>query len=125
MRRLDYVKLPKDLLASQNEVDAAQLQHHSLSLGAQSSCNCVVGDLVTLHGTIRALRIRPHISIPMVEAELWDGTGSITLLWMGRRNIAGITPGRSLLVSGRIAPGDAPDMRIIFNPRYELLESRH
>jgi hypothetical protein len=56
----------------------------------------------------------------MVEAELWDGSGFITLIWLGRRSIRGITTGRALIAQGRLTRGPA-DQPTLFNPRYELL----
>jgi hypothetical protein len=40
------------------------------------------------------------------------------LIWLGRRRITGIAPGRSLQVEGRIGVQDKN--RVMFNPRYEL-----
>ena len=54
----------------------------------------------------------------MLEAELYDGSGTITVVWLGRRRIAGIEPGRQIRVVGRIGVHDA--QRLMFNPRYEL-----
>jgi hypothetical protein len=42
----------------------------------------------------------------------------ITLVWLGRRRIAGIEPGRQVKVEGRIGVQDKA--RVMFNPRYEL-----
>jgi DNA/RNA endonuclease YhcR with UshA esterase domain len=53
-----------------------------------------------------------------MEAELWDGTGTVTLVWLGRRDIAGIEPGRKLVVHGRMTT--LKGQRAIYNPRYEL-----
>ncbi len=44
---------------------------------------------------------------------------SLVLVWLGRREIAAITPGRPIEVEGRIGR-HGPD-RIIYNPRYQLL----
>lgn len=74
---------------------------------------------VRLQGTVRTVTLRPLGGVPALEAELYDGTGALTLIWLGRRRIAGITPGRSLQVIGRIGVHDR--RRIMFNPRYELL----
>lgn len=74
---------------------------------------------VRLRGTLRSVTLRPRGGVPAVEAELYDGTGSITVIWLGRRTIAGITPGRSVEVQGRIGLHDGH--RILYNPRYELL----
>jgi len=74
---------------------------------------------VRLRGTLRTVTLRPRGGVPALEAELYDGTGSITVIWLGRRRIGGIQPGRSLQVSGRIGLHDG--VRIMFNPRYELM----
>jgi hypothetical protein len=39
-------------------------------------------------------------------------------VWLGRRQILGITPGRSIVVTGRITCNETDPT--IFNPRYEL-----
>jgi hypothetical protein len=54
-----------------------------------------------------------------VQAELFDGTGAVRLVWLGRRRIAGIEPGRSLVARGRIARQSSGDL-VIYNPWYEL-----
>jgi hypothetical protein len=53
-----------------------------------------------------------------MEADLWDGTGSVTLIWLGRRDIPGIQPGRRLIVRGRITRIHGE--RAIYNPVYQL-----
>ena len=57
--------------------------------------------------------------VPALEAELDDGTGVLTVIWLGRRRISGIAPGRSLQVEGRI--GRQEGEPVLFNPRYELM----
>ena len=116
-RLTDYFK---SLAESQVDLDAAKLRDSIELIGASAATQCVVGESVKIRGTIRALRLRPQESVPMVEAELWDGTGYITLLWLGRREIKGVTPGRVLLAEGRISRGPK-QQPAIFNPRYELL----
>ena len=61
---------------------------------------------------------RTYGGVPALEAELYDGTDTLTVLWLGRRRIAGIFPGRSIRVTGRIGVHDGS--RIIYNPRYDL-----
>lgn len=75
--------------------------------------------LVTVKGSIRSLTVRPRGGVPALEAELFDGSGVITLVWLGRRRIAGVDPGRSMRVRGRIGLHDG--VRILYNPRYELM----
>jgi hypothetical protein len=74
---------------------------------------------VRLRGTLKTVTLRPRGGVPALEAELFDGSDSLMLVWLGRREIAAISPGRSLEVEGRI--GRHGGDRIIYNPRYTLL----
>ena len=74
--------------------------------------------MVTVAGTLRTVTFSPRGGVPALEGELYDGTGTVTVIWLGRRRIAGIQPGVELIVSGRIGFVDGD--RVIFNPRYEL-----
>ncbi len=69
-------------------------------------------------GVLRSVVLRPRETVPTVEAELYDGSGSLDLVWLGRRTIAGIEPGRRIRVSGMVC--DVDGRRTVFNPRYEL-----
>mgnify|MGYP000113644598 CR=1 FL=1 len=89
-------------------------------LGAQAVAEVEVGSVVKVYGAIRALRIRPNTNVPIVEADLWDGSGLVTLIWLGRRSIGGITAGRALIAEGRLTKGST-GQPTLFNPRYELL----
>jgi hypothetical protein len=74
---------------------------------------------VRLRGTLRTVTLRPRGGVPALEAELDDGSGVLTIVWLGRRRIVGIAPGRSIQVQGRI--GVHEGARVIYNPRYELI----
>lgn len=74
---------------------------------------------VRLRGTLKAVSLCPRGGVPALEADLDDGSGVITIVWLGRRRIAGISPGRSMEVEGRIGAHDGD--RIMYNPRYELI----
>ena len=56
--------------------------------------------------------------LPTLEADLYDGSDVVTLVFLGRRSIAGIEPGRQLTAKGRIAIRDG--RKVIYNPYYEL-----
>ena len=53
-----------------------------------------------------------------LEAELFDGTEGVTLIWLGRRRIPGIEPGRTMRVRGRIALREG--RKVLYNPYYEI-----
>jgi hypothetical protein len=72
----------------------------------------------TVMGTLRSVTLRPRAGLPALEAELYDGTAPVTLVWLGRRRIAGIECGRVVRAEGRMSTQDG--RRVIFNPRYEL-----
>jgi hypothetical protein len=75
-------------------------------------------ECAVLAGTVKTVTLRPRSGSPALEAELYDGSGTVTLVWLGRRRILGITPGRSLLVWGRLAA--TKGAKVMYNPRYEL-----
>jgi hypothetical protein len=73
---------------------------------------------VTVTGTLRTVTLRPRAGVPALEAELYDGSGTLSVVWLGRRQITGIEPGRVLTASGLVSWNEGrPTM---FNPRYEL-----
>lgn len=76
-------------------------------------------EMVRLRGSLRTVSLRPRAGVPALEAELFDGSGVIVVVWLGRRRIAGIDPGRSIQVQGRI--GEHEGSRTMYNPRYELI----
>jgi hypothetical protein len=76
---------------------------------------------VSAVGEIRSLRIVPRAGAPSLEATITDGTGTIIVSWTGRRQIAGISPGRRLIVHGRANPCGPAGRMVLFNPTYELL----
>jgi hypothetical protein len=75
----------------------------------------------TVAGEISSTRIVPRAGSPSLEATVSDGTGSLVVVWTGRRQIPGVTPGRRLVLSGRGAPHGAGGRLMVLNPRYELL----
>ena len=104
--------------ADLEEVDSAELRSESAAAGATAVDQCSVGKPVCVAGTLRAVVLRPLAGVPTLEAELYDGTGTVTLVWLGRRRIRGIDPGRVLVARGRLTRRDGKVT--LFNPEYEL-----
>ncbi|MBA2640203.1 MAG: OB-fold nucleic acid binding domain-containing protein [Nocardioidaceae bacterium] len=98
--------------------DDAELQRDSRRVGCTPIASHVDRDVVTLHGSLSCVTLRPRGGVLALEADLYDGSGTVTLVWLGRRQIAGIAPGRALTVRGRLGCTDG--RRVLFNPRYEL-----
>lgn len=70
-------------------------------------------------GEVRAVRIVPRADADALEAIVSDGRGSVTAVFLGRRHLAGVTPGRRLVLEGMVT--DDGDQLAVFNPVYELL----
>jgi hypothetical protein len=105
-------------LPSATEVEADELREQALELRCSVVARAPLAVPVTVSGTLRTVTLRPRAEVAALEAELYDGTGMITLVWLGRRAIGGITPGRTLMASGRITRRN--DHLVMFNPTYEL-----
>lgn len=105
--------------ANTTHQEAQDLRRTFASEGGDTIADAPDRTPVQLRGTLRTVTLRPRGGVPALEAELYDGSGTLTLIWLGRRKIAGITPGRSMEVTGRI--GNFDGSRVLYNPRYELL----
>lgn len=105
--------------ASSSDQDARDLRKTYADSGLETIDQAPDREQVRLRGTLRTVTLRPRGGVPALEAELSDGSGVITIVWLGRRRIAGIAPGRSMQIQGRI--GTHSGVRIMYNPRYELI----
>lgn len=114
-----FKRAVRNLTAETQELEADELQQQAVDAGATTVDRCGDRVPVVVFGTVRALTIRPRAGLPALEAELYDGTGTVTLVWLGRRTIAGVSPGRQLRALGRITTSEG--RRLIYNPRYELV----
>lgn len=106
------------ITADSEELDARALREQVAVRGATTVTACQVGEPVCVAGTLRQVVLRPLAGTPTLEAEVYDGSGSVTLVWLGRRRIAGVEPGRTLVARGRLTRRDG--RLTIFNPAYEL-----
>ncbi len=74
---------------------------------------------VTIAGRIRVIRIQPQAGVPTVEARIADESGELSVLFLGRRHIAGVDVGRRIVATGVIH--HANDGARMLNPVYELV----
>ena len=106
------------LAADEHAIDAEELRADAVSAGCEPVSTCRKGELVAVTGRLKSVVYTPRETVPTLEAELFDGSGSVTLVWLGRRRIPGIEPGRTVSARGRFANFDGK--RVIYNPWYEL-----
>ena len=117
-----FKKLFKSLTTPVTELDAERLRKFCESRpGAVAISDLPPRVEGTVVGEITSLRIVPRAGSPSLEATITDGTGSVLLVWTGRRKIAGVTPGKRIVVSGRGAASGPKGRLLMFNPSYELL----
>nr|WP_216653464.1 OB-fold nucleic acid binding domain-containing protein [Nocardioides sp. zg-DK7169] len=105
--------------ADTGDQEARDLREVHTGQGLDTIAEAPDREPVRLRGTLRTVTLRPRGGVPALEAELVDGTGALTIVWLGRRRIAGIRPGTTIQVQARI--GVQEGVRIMYNPRYELL----
>lgn len=115
-------RLSARLTEPPGDLDAVDLAGRVQSTGCACVCDAERGDLVTVTGRIRTVQSGGGEDCLGVTAEVFDGTGAIDVCWLGRRSIPGIDTGRFVTLTGRI--GTRSGHKIMFNPRYELLEGR-
>jgi hypothetical protein len=106
------------LTASEQELEAEELQRDVANSGAVPAGDCRRGQVVSVSGRLRTVAYTPRTNLPTLEADLYDGSDVVTLVFLGRRSIAGIEPGRQLTARGRVAIRDG--RKVIYNPYYEL-----
>ena len=99
--------------------DVEELSEEAVNTGAQRAIDCRRGQEVTMVGTLRSVEANARGCAGGVRAELFDGTDTVTLVWLGQRRIPGIDSGRTLRVRGRIGKLDN-GAKAIYNPHYEI-----
>ena len=112
-------RLTRRLTDDPEQRDVEELSDEAANTGAQKAINCQRGQEVTMVGTLRTVECNGKGCAGGVKAELFDGTDSVTLVWLGQRRIAGIESGLTLRVHGRLGQLDN-GTKAIYNPLYEI-----
>jgi|SRR5690554_5538776 len=105
-------------LASRSELDDAAERSEAIEAGCTPIAAVEPRTRSRVTGVLRSVTWRPRDGVQALEAELYDGSGALTLVFLGRRLIPGIEAGRHLRAEGLVVELDGE--RVVFNPRYEL-----
>ena len=70
-------------------------------------------------GRVKSVSLQPSSVSPSLLCKLVDPTGGLTLVFPGRRKVAGIEPGARLVAEGTV--GEQGGRLAIFSPDYELI----
>lgn len=116
-----FRRMLRRLTSDVGTLDANDLSEDADRTGAHRAVECRCGQDVVVFGRLRSVEFCPQSADATLEAELFDGTDGVTLVWMGRRRIPGIEPGRTLRVRGRLAVRDG--RKVIYNPFYEICQA--
>jgi RecG-like helicase len=112
-------RLTRRLTEDPEQRDVEELTDEAASTGAQKAIDCQRGQEATMVGTLRSVETSAKGCAACVRAELFDGTDSVILVWLGQRRIPGIESGRTLRVHGRIGKLEN-GAKAIYNPHYEI-----
>lgn len=112
-------RLTRRLTEDLEQRDVEELSDEVLNAGAQRAIDCQRGQEVTVVGTPRSVETNGKGCSGGVRAELFDGSDTVTLVWLGQRRIPGIDTGRTLRVRGRLGKLEN-GTKAIYNPHYEI-----
>lgn len=108
-----------DLGRSDDDLAAGELREAATAHGCAPINDDTDREIVSLAGTITAVTLRPRATVPALVAEVFDGSRSVQLVWLGRRSIRGIDPGAYVKATGLIC--HPAGVATVYNPAYELL----
>lgn len=115
-------RLGERLTKSVTQLEADELQQDSARMGCTKMCDLQDRQEAIVSGTVRAVTLRPRVNVPALVIDLYDGSRTINLVWLGRRTIGGIEPGTYLRARGRVTYTRGTPT--IFNPAYEIVPLR-
>jgi hypothetical protein len=72
-----------------------------------------------VQGRVTAIKSAAKGSAPLLQVEVWDESGGVTLHFLGRREIAGLEVGSQIRAEGMV--GEEDGALTILNPSYQLL----
>ena len=115
-------RLGERLTKSVTQIEADELKQDSERMGCTAMCDLQDRQEAVVAGTVRAVTLRPRVNVPALVVDLYDGSRTINLVWLGRRTIGGVEPGTYLRATGRVTY--TRGIPTIFNPAYEIVPVR-
>jgi hypothetical protein len=107
---------------SEAELEADELQQDADRLGGTPIAELADRSEASVCGSVRSVTLRPRVNVPALVVELYDGSQTLNLVWLGRRQIGGIEPGTYLTARGRVTYKNG--IPTIFNPAYDIKPHR-
>lgn len=107
-------KLPTQDVAVSMPGVVSHYAEHLLPIG-----NATWRQRAHVRGQVTSILTAPTGAAPGLDVEVWDETGGITLHFLGRRSIAGLSVGATVCAEGMV--GEANGHLTIMNPSYEIV----
>jgi hypothetical protein len=120
--RSALARLGDRLTKTVGEMEADELREDASRQGGTPITALVDREVASVCGSVRAVTLPPKKNVPALVVDLYDGSKSLHLVWLGRRTIGGIEPGTFLKARGRVT--FVKGVPTIFNPAYEIVPSR-
>lgn len=113
----------KNMIKSANkgirELDAERLVDRFSTLQLTPLGEVTIRTKVKVCGEVKRMTMKPRSGIPSMEIVINDGTGQVTVIFSGRRHIAGIEHGTCIAVEG--VGYNERNNTVFLNPAYTLL----
>lgn len=116
---MGFKNLRRKLTESAEEMDRNRLCGHYSDLGLTQIDEAPRRVPVRVGGEVQALDVVPRAGSPSLEVVFSDGHGKAVAVFTGRRRLAGVAPGRSILVEG--VGREERGRLVLLNPGYTLL----
>ena len=109
----------KRLAESDEERLASELWSWAASIpGTVRISDAKLRSRVKVAGVVRRITVRPVEGFEGLEAVIYDGTGELSAMWLGRRSIPGLILGSHLVIEGVL--GLERGQLRIYNPTFEF-----
>ena len=113
-----FSRVTARLARTELEFEAQELQEDTGRIGATPIAELADRSDAVVCGSVRSVTLRPRVNVPALVVELYDGSKTLNLIWLGRRRVGGIVPGTYLTAHGRVTYKHG--IPTIFNPAYEI-----
>jgi len=111
----------RSFYASDEELAAYELSEQAEIRGSTLIEEIDRGKPIQVTGVVKSATVRPNTQVPTYEVEVFDGSGSLTVIWQGRKHVTGVEPGTRIEVEGRIT--FLSGKPCLHNPVYKILSS--
>jgi RecG-like helicase len=109
----------RSFYASDEELAAYELTEQAEIRGSTLIEEIDRGKPIQVTGVVKSATVRPNTQVPTYEVEVFDGSGSLTVIWQGRKHVTGVEPGTRIEVEGRIT--FISGKPCLHNPVYKIL----